>query len=611
MPGIFGAVGYSPEVCEKLRQQFEEPWGSSESVTLAGGILGGHAFSPHTALHRLSKSLTFAVDGEISIYTTAESAPSQPGMLFRLSSDLLTLGPSCKGNLALVDPHSGFWFLAAEWSGTFPLYYLVTDQGLIFCSRQKPLAHLCGSRPDPLGVVESVCFNYTLAGRTFFQNLRRLRPGEVLSYDPASKTLTSRETSQAWCKKLAADLEPNDIADEGWQALMKAVKQALPASQRHAVLVSGGWDSRILLAAAVSQTPPLPLCGYTHGDITSREFRITQAMCRSLSIPLRAEPLDDRLFDLGRLAGYFARTENIVFSHWHRAGRVLSESGVNCVSAGVSGEVLGGRYGYTQRLQGWAKAVSVASVLLGLPTGHVQRKSSPRQVIDFFRVQQLSKPWFLSDDFWQSIENPTESVNADIEMDLRQLLQRGVADPDQLAEAFILEHWGVQYQSAQILSCRSSVDVAIPFVDRDLLMLASGAPARIKIHNSLNRAILGRHARPLLKFPSAATLVPASWPMLLQEMSRAVRRTCEDSMWKLHFLSRGRVSPPRFSWVNFEFLRSGKSLRAVLEDLCTPLFDRKALGRRIEDVVQGRYQAWLFPVAETMTRVYTLDLLLR
>jgi hypothetical protein len=584
MPGMWGAVGYSPLLCAVLRAKFEEPWVACDATTVAGGMLGGHAFPPYSSLHVQPDGAAFAVDGEASAYSVLEKRTGQSNAIWELDSGQLSLSAKFKGNLALADSHSRLWFLATEWSGIFPLYYLVTDTGLAFCSRQRPIAEVFGLALDPLGLLEFLRYGYTLAGRTMFRDLRRLLPGQVLTCDPLTKKVDLRDTSEAWASEPAPRLRLDEVADRCWRALSEGVKGSMPDDLRHAVMISGGWDSRTLLAAAAQHVPSTRLLGYSHGDLASRELRIAGRVCQSLSVPFRAEPIDDATFDLEPLQRGFARTENVTFPHWHRAGALLSELGVDSVSAGVYGEVLGGHYGAAMLLHGAAKVMAVGRLALGFPARRDRTTGPVEAVRDLFRVREVVKNWYLTEDFWDSIDHPADALNADIERELRRLVVRGVVEPDKLVEAFISENRGTQYISAQILSCRAHLNIAVPFVDRDLLLTASRLPIGVKIHNSVNRRMMQRHAAALLRFPCAATLLPASMPILFLEASRLVRYIVAGVQWKIHVMTKGMVGAPRLSWVNFEFLRSGKCLLAIAEELRSPIWDRRAMSDRIDSL---------------------------
>ena len=614
MPGIFGAIGCAPEIYEKLRQKFEEPWGSGEATNFQNGLLGGHAFPPYRALHILPQGTAFAVDGEISIYSTAAEPSAQLSSLFTLSPGGLTLTPSCRGSIALVDRVSGLWYLATDWSGTFPLYFIRTDTGLVFCSRQKPIAKLFNLSPDSLGILELLRGGYVLAGRTLFRNLQRLLPGQVLVFDPLRQRMVLRETSEAWVGEGLIGAPVGEVADRCWQSLLAAVTKTMPRSQRHAIMVSGGWDSRTLLAAATAQTPPEELLGYSHGDADGRELRIAKRVCESANVPFRSEPIDDRAFDLELLNRGVERTEDITFPYWHRAGEILAQGGFDSVSAGIYGEVLGGHYGRAMLLPGWAKARTVGGMLLGLSSVPKKTTSSKHEVVDLFQVRNLTRHWPLSEEYWRSTQTPNEALNADIEKDIQRLVARGVVHADKLIEAFITENRGTQHISNQILSCRAHMNVALPFADRDLLLLASQIPLETKIQNSLNQRMLQRHAREFLKFPCAATLLPASSPIFLQEFSRLLRTIVTGAWWRLHTLSGGRIGFPRLSWINFDFLRSGKALRAIEGNLRSALWHREAIADRINNVIRRKPDEpapYVHYIASQLLTIYSVDRMLQ
>ena len=110
MPGIFGGVGCPPALYEALRADFAATYGKSEAVHTAGGMLGGHAFGSRSALHVAPGGGHFAVDGELSIYRLAEDfARGDAPCFYRLRSGELDLEPTCKGNVAAIDPRSGAW----------------------------------------------------------------------------------------------------------------------------------------------------------------------------------------------------------------------------------------------------------------------------------------------------------------------------------------------------------------------------------------------------------------------------------------------------------------------------------------------------------------------
>ena len=118
-----------------------------------------------------------------------------------------------------MSARSGTWHLATEWTGSFPLYYVVVDGGLLFSSRLRPLARIAGASLDLVGILEVLERYSTLAGRTHFEEIRRLLPGQILRYEPGSGRLSVRETSALWAGDRGEAGDGGDAVEQAWVAL--------------------------------------------------------------------------------------------------------------------------------------------------------------------------------------------------------------------------------------------------------------------------------------------------------------------------------------------------------------------------------------------------------
>lgn len=609
MPGIFGGIGCTPEACSALRREFTAAWPETRVLSLSGGgMLGGHAFGSAGAVHESPGGWLAGVDGERSVYPLAAAwAAGRADALFVAAPGGVDVAPGCRGNVAVVEPGAGVLHLATEWTGSFPLYYAEHASGLLFSSLLRPLARAVGAPRDDLGILQFLRQAFTYAGRTQFAGIRRLLPGQSVSFRDGSLRLAER--SRAW----VGTLDPSGheaVPEQAWSLLSGAIEGSVAGGERSTLMMSAGWDSRTLLGAARGGGAAAELSCYCHGDVRSRELELVERICRGEGVPSFIEPIDDRVWDPEALQRGFARVENVVFPHWHRAGRLLADTGVRAVFAGVYGEVLGGHYGPAMLAGGGKKIASVAGALLGRDGRDSEGEGLP-PAREALRLGPLGRHWYLRPDFEDSLAWPLEAFNADVETDLDRLEGRGVAGRNPLIEAFVSEHRGTQYINAQILSCRAAVDVVLPFADREAFVMATRLPLHAKIHNRVNRAMLRRFAPRLLRYPLAATLVSAGAPLMLQEASRLARSVWETARWRMHFRAPRAVDPPRLGWVNFEFLRSGRALHALIDDLRADLWDRDALRRVAAEVQDRSWNKPVHPVYDQLSKVYTTDLLLR
>lgn len=606
MPGIWGAAGDGLRLFSSLNSLCEGAWPGSVQFTDELVSIGAHAHGDSCALRALASGVVVAVDGELSSYRSMGLANAATDLV---ESPGVGRPPRTRvrGNVAFYQRDEAALHLSVECAGSFPLYVSVLPRGVLFCSLLRPLARVQRAEPDPIAILQFLRDAYTCNGRSLFAGIRRLLPGQVLSWT-AQDGVRLSETSALWTS-LAAESDADEAAESLWECLGQSVSSETSQSGRLALMMSAGWDSRTLLAAAGAHCHPDRLLGFSHGDLGSRELSIARAICESRSTEFTAAQIDDDVFSPDREVTAFARTETAMFPHWHRAGDLLTRLGVTCSVAGVYGEILGGHYGSSMVAGGLGKGLVVARTLLG-----TKRASPPgmtRADLDSrLKLIRYSPPAALHRGFLETIEEPKDTLNRDIAADLGRLRERGIGTPESVLEAYISEHRGSHFINAQLLSSRAFIDVSLPFADPAVLSLATALPISVKIHNRLNRIMLRRHAPDLLRFPLAATLIPASAPIAVQEASRLARKAWEDARWWLHFASDRRMAPPRLGWVNFEFLRSGVSLQAQLDGLRLDIWDRAALQARIDQVKRYEWREQLHPVFDNFARILTIDRLL-
>lgn len=289
----------------------------------------------------------------------------------------------------------------------------------------------------------------------------------------------------------------------------------------------------------------------------------------------------------------------------------MNSRGVTALAAGVLGEVLGGHYGLGMLLHGRAKMTTVLRGLLGWkPDADVEAHLDRgwERVERLLRPVWQRRPYYLTEDYWLGGAQAREDGVADVHASLNAIRSRGIESPLQALEVYITETRGAQYICAQLMCCRSHVEVVLPFGDRELLEASYSVPLSGRLHNLLNRTMLRRNAPELLIPPLAATFAPAGSPLLVQESGRFVRHTLERLLWSLHFRSSGRVPRPRFSWVDFQWLRYSDLLARLVERLRLDIWDRDALHRRIKDLRSGGWPHPAHPMLDILLRITTVDL---
>lgn len=148
-------------------------------------------------------------------------------------------------------------FIARDRMGIKPLYYTETANQLIFGSEMKVmLAHPDVERDiDLISLNEYLSFEYVPSPRTIIRNIYRLEPGHILRYSAHGLRI-----QQYWNVSLArSESRPpvhwRDYAAGLYDILKSVVRQELVSDVPVGVLLSGGIDSSTITALMVESYP--------------------------------------------------------------------------------------------------------------------------------------------------------------------------------------------------------------------------------------------------------------------------------------------------------------------------------------------------------------------
>lgn len=484
----------------------------------------------------------------------------------------------------------------------FQIYYYVDATTVIVSSALEAFKHL-GFETDIVGVIEFSHFGYFIGRRSFFRDVLRVRAGERIAIDTANFTVSASETSTLWSHdERALDAATID-------AIAEHLCQIVSHDRRSMIMMSGGWDSRTILAAKLATGSKDALL-YFHGDPESREHAIVEAIARSEKLEMATNPIGRRMFAPDVLENDYAWSPNLLFPHWHAAGEYAAAKGIDRVASGVIGEVLGGHYGPPMALSGAAKAITLAGYIAA---PGIAEKMLPRLIqhdkssaaFDLLKTGGFGKPWYFAQETWSQAESRlVEEINADIAGEIERLQRRGVSSNEMLIEAFITEQRGAQYICAQSLSMRhADVKVSLPFASKELLHMATQVKFGDKVHNKLNQQIIRKLAPQLLDYPMAATMLPARAPVFMQEVSRAGRMGYERLSWAMNRMLPSLFSVPRLGWVNFHFASEHGFLDELGGGLQSKLWDTGAIKRFCDSYSELSYH----PLVCMLTILLTIE----
>lgn len=297
-----------------------------EGYYAGAGIHLGHRRLSIVDLHPTGHQPMMSEQGSVIVYNgecyshgELRSRLAASGWAFRGTSDTETLlcALDAWGSQALEDVSGVFAFaywsardqrlvLARDPLGVKQLYYHDDGSRVVFASEIKALLHYPGiSRaPDPEGVNEYLHFHTPLFDRTFFKDIRQVRPGEWLE--------VSRHGLRHRFYWRLDGCDPRTEPTEEQVAELKAelcavVDRQLMSDVPVGCFFSGGIDSSAVATFARRQSPTLRAFGVHfsgQGVVDERPFQ--EAAARALGLQLDLLTLGGEAFpdDLMRLS-YF------------------------------------------------------------------------------------------------------------------------------------------------------------------------------------------------------------------------------------------------------------------------------------------------------------------
>ena len=582
MPLLFGCVSGPDGADVRFQPQLRTHDGNLPRITFGDGWFTATCHGERAATWLDSEGNAWAVFGE-RMLSSRRPDTKAPGVL-RLDDHRLTLSPDARGVVAVFDSLARKLTLTCDPLNYFPVYYWHAPGTFLFGSHLKALSRVVDAKQDPTGIVQFLRENWCLNGRTVFTGIKRILPGQLIEFEVSSGRMAASETSRLWAGVAGDYRAPTD--DEIWNLLLDGVRVSEQEGNVAGLMLSGGWDSRVMLAA-LAQVFTDRLVTLTHGARGHSELDLARRLAGRLGV--RHQQIEFGADSVGHphdLDALLDATDTLLFPWWRFAGPALAAAGANVAFTGLLGEVLGGHYTVVGRGRlNRAKEVFRRSVLRS--TAQTLSPDAGLRRVLSSDYRQRSIP-FLNRDATASFEKIAQTEIAhDMEDVVDRYLRRGIGDAGRMVEAYNTEYRALDHFCQQPVTLFAHLDVAVPLGFRPLVEAILAVPVTRRIHNSLSRTLLRKFQPQLVELPLAASpFVPAGAPILVQEGGRVIRRVVDHVSRQLYLRSDGRVGTMRrYGWMDFERdVRSGGFLDTWRDSLTWEGFDRKAIDRYVTSI---------------------------
>ena len=378
-------------------------------------------------------------------------------------------------------------------SGQRVLCYAQVSDGLLFASDARTLAlhPEVDTQIDWPGASEHLIFGHIYGEKTLWGGIQRLGAGQQLIVDDgAIEILEPAQPSDSTGRGSEASIEDIDLA------LNQVVQESWADSNRVALCLSAGLDSRTLMAVAhnqgISQT-----C-VTNGIAGSIEIRLADRMCQTLNSEFLTCILEagvaDKVFDSAKDVVAITDGEGTIqgTNMLHFTRKYRDQLGLDRVIRGHGGELLklSLSYGYAcpgDLIQSGNDSRVAAHIFSQLAYSPTEPELSTIRGDLSHSIRGGPKASFMHT--WNSLIVPRNDLADKIStLFLRAYIARATAD------------------SMRILL--QSVDLDQPFLDERFLRTLFAAPSELRLDQSLQIELIRRNAPELLRIPNSGIRVP-------------------------------------------------------------------------------------------------------
>lgn len=410
-------------------------------------------------------------------------------------------------NVAFWDERACRLILANDKLGHRPLFWGEKNGSFIFASLLARIMATGMIFPeiDVESFADLISYEYSIGERTLFKDIHTLPPASYLVYEK-----NKLQIKQYW---RVDHIEPYGVydkrrLDELVDIFKLAVKRSIRPDITSSIALTGGMDSRCILAAAANQK--LSFAAHTMGQPDSTDVLLAKQVCDRARVThsfelIRPHILSDWLIPMVLHQGGLMAT-----LHSHPCHYLFDPPSFDAIIQGVGGCIYRGFWvpqaalhiGDIHTAQNFLR-----SRLLG--------KKKPRYVSQIWRPEFRTLGTHVPERHVNMVFSEYDSQNS--------LATRMIY--------FFLHQRDRKFLNKGVLVVRPMVDVYLPYYDHQLVEALFAIPISERVKNRIHIDLIRILYPKILDIPYAATLLPLStpqWKINMVKYYRGIKRkTCE------------------------------------------------------------------------------------
>lgn len=530
MPGICGIITRAPldDLAARHRRMLDQlvthDWYlraahifQDRTIALGGSFLGCVNATAEIAANE-ANDLWAVIDGELYDYDSLRPSLEAAGHRFKGVShaELLMLGYQSQGphffrqlhgkfSAALINLKQQRAILVTDRFGMKPLYFVHTPDRLLFASEIKALlADPALSRQlNYRGIAQFFSYGQLLADDTFLESIRTVPAATCLTYDLQSGSLGYdrywHPSHEQWTGGDAELLEQID------NAMIKSVTRCTAGAARLGISLSGGLDSRVILADIDHQrTQMTSLSLGVAGSLDHRCARQMAALtnrrhhCHLLGTDFLAN-FEHHVRQMVHLTDGHYLSQCIVIPTLP----VYRQLGIEVLLRGHAGELMHMIKAYNFSLDAEGLAIADRPSLESWLWRHLRA----------YMLDNVDGQLLAAIDQREMERLARESLSECLEE------SAAVAPPLQQVWHLFLSQRLRRETALSMVKLGSVVETRLPYLDNELVDLLLAAPPRMKLGDEVQQFMLARHRPEFLEIVNANTGTRIGAPGIVRRLS--------------------------------------------------------------------------------------------
>lgn len=513
-------------------------------------------------------------DGYLHNHGKATLAEHLPELARRITTQRRVLDGDESGifNVVVREKRTGHLHLANDPGGLLPLLHTRNAHGFAFASHLYLSARALDAPPDPLGVAAMICLGYTLGPRTYFGGIERLLAGELLTYRPETGTV-ERSHPEVYYQRY--ERSGPDLTDEIWEALVSSVRPLAEAGASIGVMLSEGFDSRLIAGILVHLG--VDLHTFTHATEGTAGTEIVRELSARLGSSHTFDFLPEGLpADIDDLRRQLLLADNLHIPHWSAGARHLRAQGVDATVTGFAMDsTIGAHALATPGRSDRQRVADRYREMLQQDLGRMAASDvEDRAEIQLAAAASPDEAWctnrvrrFLAPDVAELVVPALAELPGAIAAEQARVRKGTEGLPSQVVQRMFCENRARKYSFGQEQTLRVDTKVAVPCFEPTFMRVVSKVPPAPRLHHRAYLRLLRDHLPELSRVRSGAHALPPRYPRLVLETSRFVSKAREAKLSQRYMAARGDVDVSPLRMVLFTEKTARLAPRFALEDI--------------------------------------------